>query len=191
MKWNHWLIKLLLFTIWVPLPSLADSNYSFLPEKGKVSFLAKGKPALISIRGEGTGPQGTLQEKNSQLSGDLIFDLTSLKTGIELRDDHLKNKYLEVEKHPKAKLSITDLQLPENRSGKISFTGELEIRAVRQKVEGSVSLIPSGNLTEVEAEFTIQLSRFQIPIPGYQGITVAEEVRIQVKSQVSRQDNSK
>lgn len=84
----------------------------FTGTEGKTEFLAVGKPSMIKINGEANGPEGTLTATKNSLSGIMKVDLNKLTTKINLRDDHLKNKYLEVSKFPEATLEIVNLQLP-------------------------------------------------------------------------------
>lgn len=156
--------------------------YQFAPEKGSVSFTAKGKPALISIKGKGEGVKGDLIEKDGLISGSLVFPLGSLKTGIGMRDDHMKEKYLHVDKHPQATLKLEKLKAPKDLNSKMPFKGMLNLHGVDQAVEGEVSLQSQKGLEKLEAKFKIKLSQFQIEIPSYKGITVAEEVEIFVDS---------
>lgn len=154
------------------------ATFNVTPDKGTVSFLAKGKPALISIKGEGQGADGTLTEKaDNTLSGKFAFNLKTLKTGIELRDEHLKNKYLEVEKYPQAILNVDGLKLPQNLNDEFKFQGVLSLHGVEKTVEGKAR-IKSGK--ELSADFQLKLSEFGIETPSFQGITVAENVQVMV-----------
>lgn len=80
------------------------------PEKGNVEFLAVGKPAFVKIKGEGQGPTGQFQLKKVGsefiLNAELIVDLRTLKTGIELRDNHMKEKYLLTPQYNSATLKL-------------------------------------------------------------------------------------
>lgn len=162
--------------------------YKLSPDKGQVTFLAKGKPALISIKGEGEGATASLKEKDQLLSGEVSFQLKSLKTGIELRDDHLKNKYLEVDKYPTATLKISDLKLPENLKDGFPFKGTLNLHGVDQPVEGNASVTTDSKSQKISADFKLKLSQFKIEIPSFKGITVAEEVQIKVEAPVVREE---
>ncbi len=162
--------------------------YKLSPDSGKVTFLAKGKPALISIKGEGEGATAALKEKDQMLNGEVSFQLKSLKTGIELRDDHLKNKYLEVEKHPTATLKISDLKLPENLKDGFPFKGILSLHGIDQPIEGIASVAADSKSQKISADFKIKLSQFKIEIPSFKGITVAEEVQVKVEAPVTREE---
>lgn len=158
--------------------------YKISSEKGKVAFLAKGKPALISIKGEGVGASGELHEENGLISGEIEFELKSLKTGIDLRDEHLKNKYLEVDKFPTAKVTISSLKLPVKINDSFKFSGVLNLHGVSQPIEGSAEVSGAASAQFIKSEFKINLSQFKIDIPSFKGITVAEEVLVKIETPV-------
>lgn len=162
--------------------------YKTMPDKGQVSFVAKGRPALISIKGEGQGLTSLLTTNERALSGKIIFELASLKTGIDLRDEHLKNKYLEVSKHPKATLILKDLKLPDDIQKPFEFSATLDLHGVEQLITGTAQLKGNKNPQNLTANFKIKLSQFQIDIPSFQGITVAEEVLVNVDVPVEQEE---
>src|SRR4051812_34300287 len=79
---------------------------------GTVEFNATGRPSALVINGKGAAPKGKVAVNGTSVTGSANFDLTSLDTGINLRNDHMKNKYLEVSKYPQATLTIQKLTLP-------------------------------------------------------------------------------
>ena len=72
--------------------------------------MAIGRPAAIKILGKSKGPSGELKiQKSDQdflVNGEAIIDLDSFETGINMRDQHMKEKYLETGKGKNAKLII-------------------------------------------------------------------------------------
>lgn len=162
------------------------SVYNFHSDKGVVQFVAKGRPALISIKGTGDGATGSLDEVNGAITGEIQFHLKSLKTGIELRDNHLKNKYLEVEKFPIATVRIRDFAVPHQPNESQRFIGTLNLHGMDRPIEGEATV--SGEPKTVSANFKIKLSDFNIEIPNFQGITVAEEVQIKVEASVTKME---
>ena len=175
-------LTMLLFIV-VSFQTQAASQYSFEPTQGKTLFEAKGWPSLITIKGEGVGATGTLSEVNDMLTGSLAVDLNTLTTGIDLRDEHMKDKYLQVKQYPKATLTFTNLKIPAEKKGKVEFAGEMEIRGVKKEVKGTAEIIPTEKDIKVVAEFPLKLSEFNIEIPSYKGITVAEDVKVKFESQ--------
>lgn len=72
-------------------------------DSGSVEFLAIGRPSAIKIRGKGTAPEGKVtlvsDKENRIARGTLVFDMTSLDTGMDTRNEHMKEKYLETGKY--------------------------------------------------------------------------------------------
>ncbi len=177
----------LLFLFNISHAAINASQFDFKPDAGKVEFKTKGWPNLVTIKGEGKGVKGQLKANAGKVSGDLSFDLTTLKTGIELRDTHMKENYLEVKNHPTAKLTLTDVSVPENLDGSFEFSGKLTLHGVENDVKGKAELENEDGKIKMNAEIPIKLSDFKIAIPSYQGITVAEKVTIKFESTVSNQ----
>jgi polyisoprenoid-binding protein YceI len=164
----------------------ATAEYKFTPEHGKITFLAVGYPSAIKIRGEGTGADGTMKVADKSIQGSLAFKLETLKTGIELRDEHMKDKYLDVSKYPTALLRITELTMATADVAKnlkdAPFKGFLTLKGVEKPVTGTVTTTGSGSDVNVKAAFPIKLSDYKIDVPTYLGITVAEDVSVQIES---------
>jgi polyisoprenoid-binding protein YceI len=149
------------------------------PKSGSISFTAVGKPGFLKIKGESKKhPQGKLEIANSSASGSFLFDLENLNTGIALRDEHMKDNYLEVKKYPQAQLAIEPISIPnENTSSSGEFKGTLTLHGVTKNTSGKYTYDSSKKL--VKAQFEILLSDFNINIPKYMGITVSEKVEVE------------
>jgi polyisoprenoid-binding protein YceI len=120
------------------------------------------------------GMKGTVQVNNGNYTvKDLSLDLNTFKSGLELRDNHAKDKYLEVKKFPTATLVEAS-----GTNGKGS--GKLMIRGVTKPVTGTYKIV-GQNLT---AEFKIKLSDYGIDEINYKGVGVEDEVRIEVTAPV-------
>lgn len=164
-------------------PVKATTNHAielkFSEADGKVSFLAKGKPAMIKIMGEGTGPAGTLTLENDKLAGTLSIDLTKLTTKIEMRDDHMKNKYLEVSKFPKAEMTFKDVSF-KNDTTEMPFQASLNLHGITKPVSGTIQFAKIDKQTAGIAKFTIKVTDFLPELPSYAGIKVADDVEVTV-----------
>jgi len=122
---------------------------------------------------------------SSAFEGSLAVDLRTLDTGIGLRNEHLREKYLEVNKasgFDTATLTKIDLigmntDAPE---GKGAFTGSLTVHGVTKMVTGSVEVRREGAGLHVKALFPVTLSDYGIPAPRYLGVGVKDTVRVEV-----------
>lgn len=153
-------------------------------KSGEVNFTAIGKPGFLKIRGSSkdTQPTGHIDFANQQVNGVFSFDLKGLDTGIELRNEHMKEKYLEISKHPTATLKLKPIPITAKdlqSDVKQKFTGELSLHGVTKEVSGDFEYKASDKMAS--AKFSIRVSDFQIDIPKYMGVTVSESVDLDVK----------
>ena len=116
----------------------------------------------------------------STLRGTLRVDLQTLETGIGLRDRHMRNNYLEVQKGPEyATATLEEIQI-DKLDGQTSFKGTLVLHGQRKQVTGTAQLKQQDGRIRVEAEFPVRVSEFAIPKPSYLGVGVTDEVRVKV-----------
>jgi polyisoprenoid-binding protein YceI len=123
--------------------------------------------------------------------GSLAVDLRTLDSGISLRNEHLRGKYLEVDKAPgydKAILSEIDLKglNPDAPDGKGAFTGSLMLHGVKKTVTGPVEVRKAGTSLRVKASFPVNLSDYNISEPRYLGVGVKNTVQVEVAFTVTQ-----
>ena len=121
----------------------------------------------------------------SGYDGSLAVDLRTLDTGISLRNEHMRESYLEVDKAPgydKAVLSEIDLKglMPDMPDGKGMFTGSLTLHGTKKTVSGPAEIRKAGTGYRVKASFPVNLSEYQIPAPRYLGVGVKNTVQVEV-----------
>jgi polyisoprenoid-binding protein YceI len=119
------------------------------------------------------------------LEGNLAVDLRTVDTGIDLRNEHLREKYLEVEKgagYDQAVLSDVALQglKTDAPAGKGSFTASLMLHGVRKTVTGPVEIRQAGTGWRVRASFPVNLPDYNIDKPRYLGVGVRDTVQVSV-----------
>jgi polyisoprenoid-binding protein YceI len=128
---------------------------------------------------------------SSAFDGSIAVDLRTLDTGIGLRNKHLRENYLEVEKGPgfdMATLSEIDLKgfSPDAPEGKGSFAGLLMLHGTTKTVAGAVDVRQVGAGLRVKASFPVTLADYRIPNARYLGIGVKDTVQVQVAFTVTR-----
>jgi len=154
---------------------------------GTVEFKAIGRPSALKINGKGDKAKGALNIEGLNLTGTASFALDSLDTGIKLRNEHMKKKYLETDKYPEAKFTFTKVILPESLNAenasvdKLPFEGKLLLHGVEKPVSGLAKIERKGAEVSVAANFGLKISDYGIPAPGFAGITMAEDVDVQVQ----------
>lgn len=132
-----------------------------------------------------TGMLTTSTARPSGFDGSLAVDLRTLDTGIALRNDHLKEKYLEVDKgagYEQAVLSDVVLQglNADAPAGKGSFTGSLMLHGVKKTVTGPAEIRQAGTGWRVRASFPVNLPDYNIDKPRYLGVGVKDTVQVSV-----------
>ncbi len=147
----------------------------------KVDFHADGK--IMKVHGENGKASGSLTIANGKVSGLAVVSLKEMTTGISLRDEHMKDKYLEVKKYPTATLEIVEIALPAQMTENFeaAFKGKLTIHGVAQMVSGVAKLSRSGSQLKGDIEFTTKISSHKIELPKYSGIVIKDEVKVKIQ----------
>jgi polyisoprenoid-binding protein YceI len=132
-----------------------------------------------------TGAVSVATARPAVFAGELSVDLTTLDTGIGLRNEHMRGKYLEVGKGAGFdKAVISDIQLgdvdAESFSGRASFAGNLTLHGATAPVKGQAEIRREGASIRVEASFPLTLADFAIAKPQYLGVGVKGEVQVKV-----------
>lgn len=163
------------------LPASAEAAVNLKSQGGEVTFLAVGKPSMLKIHGKSAEPRADLKLDGTNLSGKTEIAMDSFTTGIETRDKHMKEKYLQTKEHPRATLTLKDVKVGPDfasslSSGSKPFEGTLAFHGKELPVKGNFSAANG----KVSASFPLRLSEFGVEIPQYLGVTVAENVDVEV-----------
>lgn len=156
--------------------SLSTFGANFKVGAGNVEFTAKGFPTFIKINGTSQKMTGELMLDQEMAKGTFKLPLNTLKTGMDLRDDHMINKYLEAPKFPEATLILKPFKLEEEGTAK----GILKLHNVEREIEISYTSNKENDLITFDTAFDLVLSDFNIDIPSFQGITVAKDIKLKV-----------
>ncbi len=188
---NKNLIQILFGTIFLFSVSATAEKVTLTlnPKESPVTFLAVGKPSALKIRGTKGRARGEIVFDNENSpQGEVSVNLEELETGIETRDKHMKEKYLETEKgeNKEAKLKFTKIELPVNFwknpiASQSTFFGVLKLHGVEKEISGPFEITEaSSSALKGTAKFSILLTDYGVKIPSFAGVTVAEKVDIEV-----------
>ncbi|MCB2198279.1 YceI family protein [bacterium] len=125
----------------------------------------------------------------SSIDGELVADMTSFRTGIPVRDNHMRENHLEVGTYPISVFKPKGLKpgAPPRITGgeSVSFTllGDFTIHGVTKQVEAEVqaTLQPDRRSIDVWAAINIPLADFSIPRPEFLFMRVGEVQKVQTK----------
>lgn len=126
--------------------------------------------------------------EKGKVTGLARFRLDTLDTGINLRNTHLREKYLHTKQYPEAELEINGLALPDaffqpQATVDLPFEGTLNLHGVKKKINGQARFERKDSKLRLHTEFMVRLPDFNIETPGFAGVQVAEEVRVVVESE--------
>ena len=132
-----------------------------------------------------TGTLSLAAPHNAQFSGDLTVDLKDLDTGIGLRNEHLRNEYLEANKDAAFEHAVlSEIKLgqidPETFQGRTAFSGTFLLHGVKRAVTGQADVRRDGASVRVDATFTVTIADHAIAKPQYLGVGVKDQVQVKV-----------
>lgn len=116
----------------------------------------------------------------SFVAENIEVDLNSLQSGISLRDEHMKEKYLDTKTYPKATLKKAI-----GKGGK--GVGLLNIKGKDIKINGNYK--KDGKF--LIAEFTVKLAEVGITDVNYKGVGVEEDIKIEITMPVVAEGSTK
>jgi polyisoprenoid-binding protein YceI len=168
--------------------SVAGDAPSWRIERGDMNILVPLKPggAFTATTPSLSGTLTLEPAKPLRLGGEISTDLATIDTGIALRNQHLREKYLEVAKgkgFDKAVLSEIQLHDAEGEAfeGRTTFIGTLLLHGVKHPVEGTAEVRREGAGRRVRAEFPLIVTDFGITPPEYLGVGVASKLLVKVQ----------
>jgi polyisoprenoid-binding protein YceI len=139
----------------------------FVMAAGKCEFFAKASVGVLEFTGTGCTIEGKPKVDGGKVSGEFIVDLTKLDAGV--RNEHMRDKYLEVKKFPKATLKLDPM--PEAGG---PFTGKLSLHGVEKDIKGTADKSSIG----YGFKFDVNTKDFGIAQAEYKGIVVADVIAI-------------
>jgi polyisoprenoid-binding protein YceI len=177
--------KTLAVTIGLALFSAAAADGALTaPRDTHVVFEAAG-PAGMKIEGR-TSDLNVVEDGGGNVA--IAVSLTNLATGIALRDRHMKEKYLEVQKFPSATLTIARAALKVPAGGQqvaVDVPGSVQIHGQTRPVSVHYEAKGEGAASSARGAFHINMNDFGITVPTYLGVTVKPDVDVSASFHVA------
>lgn len=165
-----------LFALFAPLVAdakLASSGSS------SVTFAATG-PAGMRI----VGTTSDLTVADDAQNVTVTVPLANLKTGIDLRDRHMREKYLEIGKYPNAELVVAKSAIrmpPAGGDSSGDASGTMKLHGKTKAVSFHYIARKDGGAMKVGGTVRVDIRDYGIDVPSYMGVTVKPEVDVEVK----------
>jgi polyisoprenoid-binding protein YceI len=160
---------------------------------GLLTLSVAGRAALSTVSGshvtfDAAGPagmkiEGTTTDLGATDDGTnlvVTVPLANLTTGIGLRDHHMREKYLEVQKFPVATLTIprSALKLPSGGDSSGDAPGTLSLHGQTKPVTVHYTAKGGGSAYDAQGTFHLNMNDFAITVPVYLGVTVKPDVDV-------------
>ena len=112
--------------------------------------------------------------------------LRNLTTGIALRDDHMRNKYLQVGSYPNAELTVDRASInfpppPGDGSTQGDANGTMAIHGQTHNVSFHYILARTSGVLRVRGVTHLNISDYGISVPSYLGVTVKPDIDVEVQ----------
>ena len=134
--------------------------------RGPGGFGVDGKTNQLRVEDDGT----TLK---------ITVPLAGLQTGIGLRDRHMREKYLQVDKYPDAVLEVpwSGVKLPGvGQTGEGTAPGKMTIHGKTKDVQVKYRIARTGTRYQVTGNVPLNLKDYDIEVPSYMGVTVQPNI---------------
>lgn len=172
MKLSRRLIPLLVVTV-LTSALVASAQLSSIGP-ATIEFLARG-PAGMKINGTGSGL--SVNETEGKLT--ITVPLTDLKTGIGLRDKHLRG-YLHTDKHPNATLVLERSRLKspaDGQTAEAAASGNFTLNGVTKPLKFKYRAKRTGSDYHVQGVGEINIENHAVEQPCYLGVCVDPNVK--------------
>ena len=136
------------------------------------------------------------EEDFSDAKYNVVMEIPSVDTGIEMRDNHLKNAdFFDVEKYPKMTFESTSSE--KVAEGKYKVTGDLSFHGVTKPVtldvwyRGTVESPQNGDIISgFQVTGTVKRSDFNLG-DGFPEAVLSDEVRLEFDGEFKKQTQNK
>ena len=178
---TRWMTLSMCGLLWMAAPVAAGP---YAVESGQVTF--RSEAPMESFEGTTEAITGRLFFDPNDLSAGLrcgfSVDLTTLDTGIDMRNSHMRDNHLQTDQYPTATFrGGTATGTLSESGGRVMISGTFHIHGVGREIEVPVEVTPGadGSLAVV-AKFGVKLSDHNIPRPKFLFVKLADEQAVTV-----------
>jgi polyisoprenoid-binding protein YceI len=180
------------------IDSKGEQTFSFKDKVGRNQATFFSTTPLEDITGMSSDVWGSvsfnIEDVENTLTGEVLISTASLKSGIGLRDEHIRSAdWLDAEQFPTISFNIkevTGIEKIEGNKLKVNVLGEFTVHGVTNEVESEVTLVyleesemtkmrMPGDLLGVRASFDIKLADYGVEHMAL-GKKVSNEIAINV-----------
>lgn len=178
---------LILCTLCYILPFENAYSQSYISETGYVEFVSTAP--LLEFKGTSDHLTGLIDLDKNLV--DFYVDLNTLDTGINLRNNHMRDSYLETDTYRFAEFtgslsSKFDPSLEQEQQ--VVVAGTFQIHGVEREIEVAGTLKPMDSGLQLNASWTILLEDYKIDKPQVVFYELASEQTVNISILLKPQD---
>lgn len=176
----------LLIAVMAPLGVYAQART--MAVTGSASFVSDAP--LETIRGRSSRVSGSVNFDPSNLSsasGTVQIPVSSINTGVALRDQHLRGSdWLDAANHPNITFTLQSVEgassLTPDQEARVTLRGTINVHGVARpaRARARVKLISESNTLRVRARFTVNLPAHGVTVPALVRAKVSDEITVNV-----------
>ncbi len=177
-----WMVGVNLLTA-LPTASRAQGPSYAVAKGSEVSFVAKITASSFVAKSEALSGSVDYDAKAAVVhSADLVVKADSFDTGVSMRNEHMRDKYLEAGKYPTIRFQLADTRVPATVGAKGQVQGTFVIKGAKKAlpVELTLEEISAGGAT-VTARFKLNVTDYGIPQPRFTVVSMEPVVDVTVK----------
>lgn len=171
----------------VSMPLVA-APYATKPEANADTVYFRSDAKLEFIEGTTSAIRADFNLTDSTVTGRAEVDLRLLKTGIDTRDEHMRDRHLHTKEYPYAYFQLDRIAgLPTSWKADSTYSfdgyGTFSIHGTRRPITVSLEVMPSGEGAAsfaVRSRFAINLDDFGIERPRALFLKLAETIKVEV-----------
>jgi polyisoprenoid-binding protein YceI len=176
----------------MPTWSYAEATTFVVRDDGKSRATFVSDAPLDTMVGKTNKVSGTLivdPKDISQTKGSFRVPVASLRTGNDLRDEHLRGDgWLDAKKYPRIEFEITEVvlgkkdskELKKNKNTKVQVKGKFTAHGVTKLVTTKGTLKWSDDALRIKSKFTANLEDHNISVPTIVRLKLANEMEVSV-----------
>jgi polyisoprenoid-binding protein YceI len=129
------------------------------------------------------------EDLSAPVGGKLVVDAKSLDTGIELRNEHMRNDHLHPDVYPTIEFVLEEIvsppvtSMPDKKPLSLKGRGKFTLHGMTRTIEPDLTTVldSADSTLQVTARFKVKLQDYNIPRPQFLFLRLAEEQDVEVK----------
>lgn len=169
------------------IPDRNIQAQSYMSETGYVEFVSSAP--LLEFKGKSNNLTGLIDLNKNLI--DFYVDLNTLDTGINLRNNHMRDSYLETDQYRFAEFTgkiISDFDPEINEEQSVTASGTFQIHGVEREIEVDGTLKSVDNGLQLDASWSIMLEDYNIDRPSVIFYELSDEQIVNISILLNPQD---